>query len=546
MTAVDSITAGTSMLFGSLLREQLLNYRLRGSGERIAATLPELFVAMAKDQVQDFPVLRTHQRHAWHAFLVQLAAIALHRSAQVEPYETEQEWSAALLALTPNDADGAAWCLVSPVNRPAFLQAPVLSGLDAKWEIKTTADQIDIIKVSKNHDLKAQRMMHASLEDWIYALVSLQTQSPGDSGSYKESSRMDGGWGRRPGIGIVPPGGYGARWLRDLKILLSERNAISEKYSFNQQGVTLAWLVPWDGAEKSMLAVAELDPFYIEVTRRIRMICELNVLVAKTTTTPNSRIRPFAGGLTGDIWSPIGSDKDGPKVITIRPSGLNYRTAVRLLVPGDFEFSPAMKLQRSDPTVGLSLHMESVAWGPKNTNAGYHSRDVRIGKKLAAMLAVMKKNETDALAAISKSRVEQIEGVGWMLKQALMVLFTSDSDSRSDTVKERANRFYQPFDAQCDSNFFPELIEEFEADDREDVRTKWLRKLADRADRVLNAAFAAGPRSGQLRYRAQSAAVTCLNGLMRSDKSKFPALAQALKTKPPPFTSTNEETHEHA
>jgi CRISPR system Cascade subunit CasA len=546
MTAVDSITAGTSMLFGSLLREQLLNYRLRGTGERIAATLPEIFVAMAKDQVQDFPVLRTHQRHAWHAFLVQLAAIALHRSAQVEPYETEQEWSAALLALTPNDADGAAWCLVSPVNRPAFLQAPVLAGLDAKWEIKTTADQIDIIKVSKNHDLKAQRMIRASVEDWIYALVSLQTQTPGDSGSYKESSRMDGGWGRRPGIGIVPPGGYGARWRRDLKILLSERNAISEKYSFNQHGVSLAWLVPWDGAEKSMLSVTELDPFYIEVTRRIRMICELSVLVAKTTTTPNSRIRPFAGGLTGDIWSPIGSDKDGPKVITIRPSGLNYRTAVRLLVPGDFEFSPAMKLQRSDPTVGLSLHMESVAWGPKNTNAGYHSRDVRIGKKLAAMLAVMKKNETDALAAISKSRVEQIDGVGWMLKQALMVLFTSDSDSRSDTVKERANRFYQPFDAKCDSNFFPELIEEFEADDREDVRTKWLRKLADRAERVLNAAFAAGPRSGQLRYRAQSAAVTCLNGLMRSDKSKLPALAQALKNRKPPFTSTHEESHEHA
>lgn len=546
MTAVDSISAGTSMLFGSLLREQLLHYRLRGTGERIAATLPELFVAMAKDQVQDFPVLRTHQRHAWHAFLVQLAAIALQRSAQVEPFETEQEWSAALLALTPNDADGAAWCLVSPVNRPALLQAPVLSGLDAKWETKNTADQIDIIKVSKNHDLKAQRMMRASVEDWIYALVSLQTQSPSDSGSYKESSRMDGGWGRRAGIGIVPPGGYGARWLRDLKILLSERNAISEKYNFNQQGISLAWLVPWDGAEKSMLSVTELDPFYIEVTRRIRMICELNVLIAKTTTTPNSRIRPLAGGLTGDIWSPIGSDKDGLKVITIRPSGLNYKTAVRLLVPGDFEFSPAMKLQRSDPTVGLSLHMESIAWGPKNTNAGYHSRDVRIGKKLAAMLAVMKKNETDALATISKSRVEQIDDVGWMLKQALMVLFTSDSDSRSNTVKERANRFFQPFDAQCDSNFFPELIEEFEADDREDVREKWLRKLADRAERVLNAAFAAGPRSGQIRYRAQSAAVTCLNGLMRSDKSKLPALAQALKNRKPPFTSTHEESHEHA
>jgi CRISPR system Cascade subunit CasA len=189
--------------------------------------------------------------------------------------------------------------------------------------------------------------------------------------------------------------------------------------------------------------------------------------------------------------------------------------------------------------------MESVAVGKNNKNAGYHTRDLRIGKKLAVMLAVTNKKETDVLAAIAKTRVEQIDGVGWMLKQALMVLFTSDSDSRSDTVKERANRFYQPFDAQCDSNFFPELIEEFEAEDRANVRANWLRKLADRADRVLNAAFAAGPRSGQLRYRAQSVAVKCLDRLMRSDKSKLPALAQALKTRKPPFTSTHEETHEH-
>lgn len=548
MTAHHSAPDPTQALFGNLLDDRLLYYRRIGTGERVATTLPELFVAMAQDQVRDFPALRPHQRHPWHAFLVQLAAIALHRAGRAEPFATPDEWRAALLALTPDDPDGAAWCLVSPVARPAFMQAPVLAGLDSKWESKTAADEIDVIKASKNHDLKAQRMTRTTPEDWIFALVSLQTQSPGDSGSYKESSRMDGGWGRRPGIGIVPPGGYGCRWLRDQRILLSERDKISETFGLGQKGVAITWLLPWDGSAHSSLMVSTLDPFYIEVSRRIRFVYESGAINAKTATTPSPRIKPIQGGLTGDIWSPIDSDKDGRKVLTLRPAGFGYRTAVNLLVPGKLELAPAMKIQRSDPPVGLTLNMQSIAWGPKNTNAGYHVRDVRIGKKLAAMLSAMKQLEIDRLAEISKSRVDQVHEVSWMLEQALAVLFTNDAQSesskKSDSIRERAKRFAQPFEAQCDAQFFPELIDEIEADDREAVREKWLLDLAKRAKRVLQSAFDAGPRSGQLRYRAQSAALDRLDRSMRG--SKLPALAQALKSvKSIPSTSTAEETHEH-
>ncbi|MDO9483722.1 MAG: type I-E CRISPR-associated protein Cse1/CasA [Hydrogenophaga sp.] len=551
MTPQHSAPDPTQTLFGNLLDERLLHYRRTGTGERVATTLPELFLAMAQDQVRDFPALRPHQRHPWHAFLVQLAAIALHRAGRTEPFVTPGEWRAGLVALTPNDQDGAAWCLVSPVERPAFLQAPVLAGLDSKWETRTAADEIDVIKASKNHDLKSQRMTRTTHEDWIFALISLQTQSPGDSGSYKESSRMDGGWGRRPGIGIVPPGGYGCRWLRDQRILLSERSKISETFGLDQKGVAVTWLLPWDGSAHDALMVSDLDPFYIEVSRRIRFVYESGAIKAKTATTPISRIKPIKGGLTGDIWSPIDSDKDGRKILTVRPSGFNYKRAVNLLVPGVLELAPAMKIQRSDPPVGLTLNMQSIAWGPKNTNAGYHAREVRIGKKLAVMLSSMKQLEIDRLAEISKSRVEQIHEVSWMLEQALAVLFTngaqSESSKRNDSTKERAKRFAEPFEAQCDAQFFPELINEIEADNREAVREKWLLALAERAERVLQSAFDAGPRSGQLRYRAQSEALRRLHSTMRSDKSKLPALAQALKSKKStPFTSTDEETHEHA
>ncbi len=182
----------TQTLWGNLLKEPLLHYRRVGGGERIACTLPELFIAMAHDQVRDFPALRPHQRHPWHAFLVQLAAIALHRAESTEPFATTQEWQTALLALTPDDPDGAAWCLVSPVGRPAFMQAPEPSGDISNWKNRlVAADELDMLVTSKNHDLKAARMLRSSPEEWVYALVSLQTQEGFfGAGNYGISRKM--------------------------------------------------------------------------------------------------------------------------------------------------------------------------------------------------------------------------------------------------------------------------------------------------------------------------------------------------------------------
>lgn len=549
MTSTSTALDSAQTLAGNLLNERLLHYRSTATGERIATTLPELFVALAQDAVRDFPALRPHQRHPWHAFLVQLAAIVLHQTKRAEPFATADDWRAALLALTPDEPDGAAWCLVSPPDRPAFMQAAVMAGLDGKWETSTAADEIDVLKTSKNHDLKSRRMTRSMTEDWLYALISVQTQSPSDSGSYKESSRMDGGWGRRPGIGIVPPGGYGARWLRDLRILLSERGNIAEIYGLERNGVALTWLVPWDGAASSAFQISQLDPFYIEIARRIRFVLNAGNIVAKTTTTPNSRINPVGGGLTGDIWSPIDSDQDGKKVLTVRTAGFGYKTAANLVVPGKVEFSPSMKIQRTDPAVGLKLLMQSIAWGPKNTNHGYHERIVLIGKKMAAMLAAMRSPEISKLGEISKARVEQIGEVNWMLVQALRDLFSKAEQVSHDKTKDvpesiqsKAKVFAEPFEAQCDANFFPEFIEEIEAEPqaREAVRNAWLLMLAERAEQVLRTAFVAGPRSCQLRYRAQSAALARLQSTMRG--SKLPMLANALKNRTPSRTEENHES----
>lgn len=158
----------------SLLDEPLIRARLVDGGQPVQYSLPGLFVALARDEVRDFPALRPHQRHPWHAFLVQLAAITLHHARKNQPFETEQAWKDALLALTPEHRDGAAWCLVAPHDKPAFMQAPVPDGKISEWKNTLHApDELDMLVTSKNHDLKQARMQQAQLDDWVMALISL-------------------------------------------------------------------------------------------------------------------------------------------------------------------------------------------------------------------------------------------------------------------------------------------------------------------------------------------------------------------------------------
>ena len=62
----------------NLLDEALIRWRCVAQGDLHHSSLPALLAALAADTVRDFPALRPHQRHPWHAFLSQLAAIALH------------------------------------------------------------------------------------------------------------------------------------------------------------------------------------------------------------------------------------------------------------------------------------------------------------------------------------------------------------------------------------------------------------------------------------------------------------------------------------
>lgn len=514
----------------SLLDEPLVRARLVGSGQSVRYSLPSLFVSLAHDVVRDFPALRPHQRHPWHAFLVQLAAMTLHHAGQDQPFATEQEWRGALLALTPDHPDGSAWCLLAPHDKPAFMQAPVPGGSVDDWDKTLYApDQLDMLVTSKNHDLKAARMRQAEPDDWLMALISLQTQEGYGGLKNWGISRMAGGFGCRVAMGAMPKGNVGRRWRRDLAALLNSRQSIVDTYDFEaKNSIGLLWLLPWNGS--GSLSFSSLDPFYIEICRRIRLISErASIFYAKATTSQNIRVAsPNGKGGTGDGWTPI-SMIDG-EALKIRANGFSYDLAVALLFGNEYHKNSyqqpvTMTLTYADGDDGISVVMQAISrggpTGNKSVTEGYHERRIPISRKIHNML---RQKQTDHLAKVAGERVYAIGQVRRrILWTALASLFNQGAAKDfSDSVKDKTKIFAKTFEQAEDALFFSELNAEIDSEDPDSTRLQWLLSMVDRAEAILKSAFMTGPQSNEQRYRARSAALYKFHQLV---KEEFPTLA---------------------
>lgn len=507
----------------SLLDEPPIHWRSADGGKLQRTTLPALMAALAADQVRDFPALRPHQRHPWYAFLVQLAAMALHRAGQTQPWTDAADWRAALLALTPDDPDGAAWCLVAPPDRPAFLQAPVPGENPVDWKNRLhAADELDMLVTSKNHDLKGARARSAQPDDWLFALVSLQTQEGFLGAGNYGVSRMNGGFASRPGVSVAVVGRWGTRWRDDVSRLLTQRTRIAEAQGFAvEDGKALLWLEPWDGTDS--LAMPVLDPLYIEICRRVRLLATQEKLVARVTGSKAARVAAKdRSGITGDAWTPIETAE--AKALTVSAAGFEYKLMSDLLSGTRFTQGAAWRLDGWPQDAMLEVIAQVTVRGQGKTE-GYHERRVPISPKLRRMLAGPQRA---AVAEMAERRIKAIAAVRKLLWSALALLFANgDGDDRNDAVSDRAGRFARPFEQREDGRFFDDLSLEVEAEEGEQaaVRLQWQQDLVERAESVLLDAFGAGPRSGMQRYKAQSAALSRFHGGLRGAKPALPDLA---------------------
>jgi CRISPR system Cascade subunit CasA len=542
----------------SLLTEPIIRYRRASDGETVNASLPQLFVALAEDQVRDYPALRPHQRHPWHAFLVQLAAIALHKAGRTVVFETAEEWRDALLALTSDDPDGAAWCLVSPPNRPALLQAPTSVELVKEWDVRGAADLLDMLITSKNHDLKQGRINRGLADDWLFSLVSLQTQEGFGGRDNFGITRMAGSFGSRTAVGAVPSGNVGKRWLCDVSVMLSERERIAENYSYKGgDGVSLVWSIPWDGTLGSQLSMEQLDPLYIEICRQVRLSIRPGTrkIFARTSSSKSSRIRNGdRQGVTGDIWTSVNElAKPFGVALKIRARGFDYKLSSSLLF--GIEYGSGERACFYSPTPALKLTLATAGQlssavlcgvsrggptGNKSVTQGYHERRVPISPKVRALLIT---NQKSQIGLIAGQRIAAIGEVRKLLWAALVMLFANgNSRDNSGATEAKADKFSAPFEAAEDARFFDDLNEEIEAADTGAQRLQWLLGLVERAEAILKIAFDAGPRSGIQKYRAQSAALSRFHGGLRSDKFPIPDLVNYYRQQ---AIKRQEETSEH-
>lgn len=514
----------------NLLDEALIRIRAPG-GELKRFSLPELFVALGCDAVRDYPALRPHQRHPWHALLVQLAALALHEAGETAPWDNATDWRAALLALTPDHPDGCAFSLLAPHERPAFLQAPVPGGRLDGWKEICTPDALDMLVTSKNHDLKGERMRRADPDDWLFALVSLQTQE-GVLGSGKYGiSRMNSGYGNRPAVGVSPPGAAGARWRRDLQSVLDARSGIAGDFGLREAGgISLLWVATWDGT--TSLPFAELDPFYIEICRRVRLEAGVgNGIRAYDSTSKAKRVSVGEDqkGKTGDPWVPINLEED--KALNLPAGGFDYSLCVDILWGGKFRRTVSQTLRPDDSSSGNSFLARGLVRGNGKTE-GYHERRIPLTKKAIGFL---RSGDTDVPATIAAARVKDVATMrGSVLRTALFYLLEAGTETivfDRRTTKQQIEPFLQAFERAEDARFFDDLNREIEADNANAERLAWLLGLAGRAETVLRRAFVIGPQCGERRYRARSKALSYFHGALRGDKY-FPALAQQLRTQP--------------
>ena len=511
-------------MFNTLTETLIRLESARGVYESVS--LPEAYARLMADLVDAFPALRPHQRHPWHAFLVQLGAMAMHRAGLSEPPDDAEEWLRIIQTLTPDWPGGEPWQLVvEDITQPAFMQ-PAASSADKLAEYKTrvaTPDELDMLVTAKNHDLKSAVAAHADVDDWIFALVTLQTmEGYGGAGNYG-ISRMNGGMGSRPAFTLAPPGGTGAHVRRDIAVLVERRSEILEEHPNyrTEGGAGLLWTLPWDGTSPEKLSPSRMDPFFIELCRRVRLRPGADghphgIRVSSKAARIESKALK---GKTGDPWVPVNLKEN--KSLTMAAGGFTYKRVTDCMTSGDWEQPVLLKptdAERRSPET-MRLVARAMVRGQGKTE-GYYERVIPIRSKMR--LPMGRRDSAQELGEIAQARIEQIGLVQRILSHSIQVFAArGDRGKVSPEHRRLALPWLNRLDEIVDERFFDHLQDEFEADatERQSIREHWLLNgkdgVVDLAKNILRIAEDTLPCPTIHRYRARANADSVFEGRMR-------------------------------
>jgi CRISPR system Cascade subunit CasA len=498
-------------------------------------SLPGLLASLARDEVDSFPALRPHQAPAWHMFLVQLAALALHRAGTNQLPQTEPEWAQALRGLTPEFPEDEPWRLVvEDWSKPAFLQPPVPAAVTLKTEV-STPDALDLLITSRNHDLKQAVAHESDAQDWVMALVSLQTGEGYGGAGNQGIVRMNGGSSSRSMFGLAPLPARQSKlnilrpgiWFRrDVEVLLATREAQWSEQRFRRypraDGLGLTWLVPWYEGEQ--LGLEDLDLWFIEVCRRVRLKAGNGHISAQSGNSASPRIsgKQFKGAI-GDPWAPVHVTEG--KSFTLAGRSFDYSTLVEVLFSGDWEM-PLLARPAADelPEETMALVAEALSRGNSKTE-GFKSRILPIGGKIALTLSVGSKRKE--LHELARKQIEEIEKFDKALRDAIALAAAGGNrDSLRKEHYAHSDLARTHFDREANEIFFDHLWARYQAQEEggealKSEAKRFAHALLKRADVVFEASLPGIPCPSLYRPRAEARARSRFHSKVRND---FPEL----------------------
>ncbi len=512
----------------SLLSEKAFT-AVGASGEAYRLSLPEAFAALAADRVAAFPALRPHQAPAFHAFLVQVAAMGCEAlDLDHAPGDDPAAWADVLRALTREWPEDEPWRLVTAPDKPAFMQPPVPGGGldDFDKDLILTPDALDMLVTSKNHDLKAERIVNPQVDDWVFALISLQTQEGQMGKGNYGVARMNGGYSSRSYVRLTPEGGSGAGVMRDVAALLKTGpGAWSPPPIFaHADAKTLLWTLPWDGKEQ--LSLNSLHPLFVECCRRVRLVEAGDRIAARKAGSEMSRISAKElRGVLGDPWAPI-DETEGAKALSITAEGFSYRKVVELLFRGgsrSYRLPYLASPQHAEKARPMRMELAALTRGMGKTE-GFHRRCIE-----------MPTQAMNALGSDSAARRawEQIGAAGdvWSkaLRPAILALLQSGPESVNWADKptgKLADAWQGNFEARVDQVFFHALWASLELDQDAAARA-WAVELSGIARTVFSEVRKAAPQRSERRFLSEARSEALFRGGLRK---ALPSLTQAEET----------------
>ena len=473
---------------------------IRSDGGDLRTTLPGLYAMAARGEDAELTAIRPHQRHAVHATLCQIGAIALISAGLTECPDSPEAWWALLNGLTEQEFPGQEpWqMVVADITMPAFLQPPVTRPELADQYRRTfrTPDEIDLTVGSKRHDVKDGRIQQAEPEHWLYALINCQCAGGFEGAWVYGVSRMNQGYGNRHGFSVTPNTRTGPHLRRDI-------DTLAMNHRRDDVAGHLLWTRSWDGTAEESIGIEQMatPALYVEAGKRMRLIRGPDGRIhAARATSRSARIDPAeTKGRTEDPWT-VTTDQ---KAVTIGGNGFPFGDVAQYLDPAKFHLP---ELARPHPTDGDELHLigRAMTRGKGGTD-GYHEIDLPVGPRMTGMLRT--RTGRQALAGEAAQRAAIVGEVSRLLEGAVRMHLLGgapggDLTKGEDKVLRKATSSLQ---ADVEQDFWEALDQGLATEDQESARARWTwEMIVPRGRRALRQVQAGACRGGLDRFRARA------------------------------------------